>query len=84
VDALAVAPGARRRGVARLLLDAAAGRAREAGARQLALDTGIENTGAQQLYAASGFEERSRVRAPNARTARALGGEGFVSYLREL
>jgi ribosomal protein S18 acetylase RimI-like enzyme len=84
VDALAVAPDARRRGVARLLLDAAADRARESGAHQLALDTGIENTRAQQLYTASGFDERSRVRAPNARTARALGGEGFVSYIREL
>ncbi len=84
VDALAVAPEARRRGVARALLDAAAHRAREAGARELALDTGIENTGAQRLYAASGFDERSRIRAPNARTARALGGKGFVSYTREL
>ncbi len=84
VDALAVAPEARRRGVARTLLDAAADEARGAGARILALDTGIENEDAQALYLATGFAERARVAVPDARTARALGGEGFVSYARTL
>jgi ribosomal protein S18 acetylase RimI-like enzyme len=82
VDALAVAPAARRRGVARTLLDAAEARARAAGTPVLALDTGLENTDAQRLYHATGFTERARTHAPDARTARALGGPGFVSYVR--
>ena len=82
VDALAVAPGlapprhrppaARRR--------PRAGAAR--GLRCLALDTGLQNTGARRLYEAYGFGEREIRRAPNDRTARALGGPGFVGYLK--
>jgi ribosomal protein S18 acetylase RimI-like enzyme len=84
VDALAVAPHARRRGVATALLAAADQRARDMGARALALDTGLENRGAQRLYEAAGFSERTRVEAPDRRAALALGGRGFVSYVRPL
>ena len=84
VDALAVAPDARRSGVATALIDAAAERAAERGARALALDTGLENTGAQRFYLAAGFQERARTRTPSERISRALGGTGFVSYVRTL
>ena len=84
VDALAVAPHARRRGVCGALLDAAADAAREAGTSMLALDTGLDNTAAQAFYANAGFRERDRLRAPDERTAAALGGPGFVSYARRL
>ncbi len=84
VDALAVADGARRRGVATALLDDAIERAREAGAAGVALDTGLENKDAQALYEASGFERRGERRAPDERTARAVGGAGFVSFYRSV
>ena len=84
VDGLAVAPAHRRHGIAQVLLDAAAEDARRAGARVLALDTGLENEGAQALYAKAGFAVRGRTRAPDAETAAALGGTGFVSYAKAL
>ena len=82
VDALAVAAGWRRRGIAHQLLDVAHEQARHAGLRQLALDTGLQNAGARRLYEAYGFGEREIRRAPDDRTARALGGPGFVGYLK--
>jgi ribosomal protein S18 acetylase RimI-like enzyme len=82
VDALAVAPGWRRRGIARALLDDAGREAARAGFRCVALDTGLQNTPARALYEAYGFGEREIRRARNARTARALGGPGFVGYLK--
>ena len=82
VDALAVAPGWRRRGIAHQLLDVAHEQARRAGLPCLALDTGLQNMGARRLYEAYGFGEREIRRAPNDRTARALGGPGSVGYLK--
>lgn len=82
VDALAVAPEARRQGVATGLLDEASRLAAAAGLRAVALDTGIENTAARALYAAAGFQEGGEHRAPDARTARLVGGAGFVSLQR--
>jgi ribosomal protein S18 acetylase RimI-like enzyme len=84
VDALAVAPAARRRGVARALLADAERLAAEAGATGVALDTGLANAEAQALYEASGFERGAERRAPDERTARAVGGPGFVSFFRPL
>jgi ribosomal protein S18 acetylase RimI-like enzyme len=82
VDALAVAEGWRRRGIARRLLDEAHDQAKRAGLERLALDTGLQNTDARRLYESYGFGEREIRRAPNPRTARALGGPGFVGYLK--
>ena len=82
VDALAVADGARRRGIATALIADALEQARAAGLEGVALDTGIENTDAQALYEGAGFERRGERRAPDERTARAVGGAGFVSYYR--
>ena len=82
VDALAVAAGWRRRGIARQLLDVAHEQARAAGLARLALDTGLQNTGARRLYEGYGFGECEIREAPNDRMARALGGPGFVGYLK--
>lgn len=53
---LFVMPEARRSGVARRLLEAAAGRAREAGAIRLTLSTANTNTDAQSLYTSAGWK----------------------------
>ncbi|WP_159816652.1 GNAT family N-acetyltransferase [Cyanobium sp. Copco_Reservoir_LC18] len=53
---LFVVPEARRSGVARHLLEAAVGKAREAGAIRLSLSTAHTNTAAQALYASAGWE----------------------------
>jgi ribosomal protein S18 acetylase RimI-like enzyme len=82
VDALAVAPGERRRGIARALLADVEEIAREAGAIGVALDTGLENAPARRLYERHGFEERDIRRAPDQRAARAIGGRGFVGYFK--
>jgi ribosomal protein S18 acetylase RimI-like enzyme len=82
VDGLAVAAAHRRQGIAQVLLEAAADDARRAGARLLALDTGLENQAAQALYAKAGFSVRGETRAADAETAAALGGTGFVSYAK--
>jgi ribosomal protein S18 acetylase RimI-like enzyme len=82
VDALAVAPDWRRRGIAHRLLDVADAQARAAGLDRLALDTGLQNTGARRLYEAYGFVEREIRRAPDVRIERDLGGPGFVGYLK--
>jgi len=85
VDALAVDPAFRRRGVASALLahaEAAAAAAPEL--HGVALDTGLQNEPARALYAATGYREREIRRAPSAAAAAAIGGPGFVSYLKRL
>jgi GNAT superfamily N-acetyltransferase len=82
VDALATAPAHRRRGVARALLAEADRLAAAAGLQGVALDTGIENRAARSLYEHSGFSPSSLRPAPDARTARAVGGSGFVGYVK--
>jgi ribosomal protein S18 acetylase RimI-like enzyme len=82
VDALAVDESARRRGVARALLAEADRIAARSGLACVALDTGLENAGARALYAALGFEQASVHRAPTDKVARAVGGTGFVSFVR--
>lgn len=84
VDALAVAPDARRQGVARALLADAEATARAQGATGVSLDTGLENAPARALYEASGFEERDIRRARDERAAAALGGAGFVGFFKAL
>jgi ribosomal protein S18 acetylase RimI-like enzyme len=82
VDALATAPEHRRRGVATALLEDAERRAARAGLKGVALDTGIENRAARSLYERYGFTQRGLRPAPDDRTARAVGGSGFVGYLK--
>jgi ribosomal protein S18 acetylase RimI-like enzyme len=82
VDALATAPEHRRRGIARTLLAEADRLAAAAGLDGVALDTGIENRAARALYERSGFTPSSLRPAPDERTARAVGGSGFVGYLK--
>jgi len=82
VDALAVTPSCRRRGVAQYLLDDAQLEAAKQGLRKLALDTGLHNRPARALYEAYGFGEREIRRAPNEKIARRLGGPGFIGYLK--
>ncbi|MDA0184290.1 GNAT family N-acetyltransferase [Solirubrobacter phytolaccae] len=84
VDALAVHESYRRLGLAQRLLRIAEDDARRAGCRRLALDTGLHNRPARALYDAYGFQEREIRRAPNDRTAKALGGPGFVGYLKDV
>ncbi len=84
VDALAVDPAYRRRGLARHLLGVAETQARRCGLSRIALDTGLQNAPARALYDAYGFREREIRRAPDDRTAKALGGPGFVGYLKDL
>ena len=82
VDALATAPEHRRRGVATALLEDAERLARGDGLKGVALDTGIENRAARALYERYGFTQRGLRPAPDERTARAVGGSGFVGYLK--
>jgi ribosomal protein S18 acetylase RimI-like enzyme len=84
VDALATAVGHRRRGVATALLREAERLAADAGLGGVALDTGIENRAARALYEHHGFVLRNLRPAPDERTARAVGGSGFVGYLKRL
>ncbi len=84
VDALAVAAGHRRAGVATALLEDAEHEAVRRGLRGVSLDTGLQNTGARALYEACGFTTRAERRAPTARIEAAVGGPGFVSYLKPL
>jgi ribosomal protein S18 acetylase RimI-like enzyme len=84
VDALAVDAAFRRRGIAQRLLEEAEQQARDTGMRRLALDTGLHNAPARALYEAYGFGQREIRRAPDAGTAKALGGPGFVAYLKAL
>jgi ribosomal protein S18 acetylase RimI-like enzyme len=82
VDGLAVAPQARRRGVATALLAEAERLARAAGASGVALDTGVANAAARALYDGAGYAITEVRMAPDAGTVRAIGGPGFVSYFR--
>jgi ribosomal protein S18 acetylase RimI-like enzyme len=84
VDALAVAPEFRRRGVATAMLAGAQEAAAAAGLGGVALDTGLHNQGARALYAHVGFREREIRRAANPRVAAAIGGPGFVGYFKPL
>lgn len=56
---LFVAPGARRQGVARLLLRAAVNYGRAAGAARLTLSTEVTNRTAQALYEAEGWKRQT-------------------------
>jgi ribosomal protein S18 acetylase RimI-like enzyme len=84
VDALAVEPSFRRRGVARALLAHAEQAALDRHLAGVALDTGLHNESARALYEATGFHEQEIRRAPSAHVARAIGGPGFVSYCKRL
>jgi ribosomal protein S18 acetylase RimI-like enzyme len=84
VDALAVDAAFRRRGIARALLAHAERRAVAAGLAGVALDTGLRNRPARALYVAAGYREREVRRAPSDATARAIGGPGFVGYVKTL
>jgi ribosomal protein S18 acetylase RimI-like enzyme len=84
IDALAVAPDARRRGVARGLLADAEACARAAGAALLALDTTLENAPAQALYESAGFEAGVVRHTGTERARRLLGVSGFVAYRKRL
>lgn len=77
VDALAVAPPFRRRGVARALLDAAEAEARSRRLPAVALDTALDNRPARALYLRSGFEELA-ARAPSRELP------GFVALVKRL
>jgi ribosomal-protein-alanine N-acetyltransferase len=54
---LAVAPSARRRGLGAALLQEAAARARQAGAKNLFLEVAATNDAARALYTAAGFTQ---------------------------
>jgi ribosomal protein S18 acetylase RimI-like enzyme len=82
VDALAVDPAWRRRGVARTLLEQAESTAAAAGLAGVSLDTGLQNAPARALYEAAGFDELEIRHAPSDAVARAIGGPGFVSYFK--
>jgi ribosomal protein S18 acetylase RimI-like enzyme len=82
VDALAVAPDARRQGVARALLADAEEIARAQGATGVSLDTGLENAPARRLYETSGYEQRDIRRARDERAVEAIGGAGFVGFFK--
>jgi ribosomal protein S18 acetylase RimI-like enzyme len=77
VDALATDPDFRRRGVARALLAAAEGAAREQRLPAVALDTTIANEPARTLYASEGFDEVA-YRPPG------RGLPGFVALVKPL
>ena len=81
VDALAVAPEMRRRGVATALLRDAEELCTASRCSGIVLDTGLENAPARALYEAYGFREREIREAPDHRIARAVGGPGFISYV---
>ena len=57
---LAVAPGARRRGIGTALLEAVTSDALGRGTSQLYLEVRESNTAARQMYAAAGFEQVGR------------------------
>ncbi len=54
---LGVAPGARRQGIARMLLDDLFRRARLAGAHSVGLEAAADNLPARRLYEACGFAQ---------------------------
>jgi ribosomal protein S18 acetylase RimI-like enzyme len=75
VDALAVEPELRRRGVATALLSEAEAQARRLGLHTVALDTTLHNDAARALYARAGFDELAQ-RPP------ARGLPGFVALAK--
>lgn len=60
---LAVSPSARRAGVGRTLVEAAAGLAAQSGAEMMFLEVAVDNTAALALYEAAGFVTAGRRRA---------------------
>jgi GNAT superfamily N-acetyltransferase len=82
VDALAVAPEFRRRGVATALLAGAEDAAKAGGFEAVALDTGLHNDPARSLYESTGYRQREVRRAPSPKVAAAIGGPGFVGYFK--
>jgi len=83
VDALAVAPHARRQGVASALLAAQEELARAAGASVIALETEIENAAARGLYERAAFVAGER-RTASRCAAKLLGTRGMVAYNKPL
>lgn len=73
---VAVTPPARRRGVGRALVEAAAGLARQAGAQDLFLEVAVDNAAAIALYEGLGFARAGRRKGYYARDA-----EGAVDAL---
>ncbi|GIT79916.1 ribosomal-protein-alanine acetyltransferase [Leifsonia sp. LS1] len=57
IQTIAVAPHARRRGLARALMNDLIGEARSRGAQEIFLEVRDDNPGAQALYVSLGFEE---------------------------
>ena len=56
IQSLAVVESARRRGLARTMVQALVAEARQRGAREVFLEVRVDNPGAQALYATLGFE----------------------------
>ena len=56
IQSLAVVESARRRGLARTMVQALVDEARQRGAREVFLEVRVDNPGAQALYASLGFE----------------------------
>jgi ribosomal protein S18 acetylase RimI-like enzyme len=83
VDALAVAPDARRRGLGHALLAAAEEQARAAGCASLALDTAVANEPARALYESFGMVAGEPVPAGPATVLGATGG-AMVPYVKAL
>jgi ribosomal protein S18 acetylase RimI-like enzyme len=77
IDALAVADGARRRGLARALLAQAEDEARERGLHAVSLDTALHNKPARALYTGVGYDEVA-YRPPT------RGLPGFVALVKPL
>jgi ribosomal protein S18 acetylase RimI-like enzyme len=86
VDALAVAPAARRRGLGRALLAAAEARARAEGCSSLALDTAVGNEPARALYESFGMVAGESVPAGRSAALGALGGawQPYVKTFRSV
>ena len=68
---LAVSPGARRRGMGRALVAAAATQAQQSGATAMFLEVAVSNTAARALYGGLGFTEAGRRKGYYARPAAA-------------
>ena len=77
VDALGTAPAFRRRGVARALLTAAEGRARDLGLGRVSLETEVDNEAARALYERCGFE-------PGEAGRQLRGLPRYVAYVKHL
>ena len=68
--------------MARALLAEADRIAAHHGLPGVALDTGIENRAARSLYQHCGYDQRGLRPLPDERSARAIGGSGFVGYVK--